>query len=358
MRREFAMRPFIPIITRASMCSQHALFSIAQRTHILATSSTSPPKCSGELTMSFFRHQFQVAQSIIVLLEIAMVYLICSSYFASQNNVLIQLPMKTDGLPVPWHMKAIISFFLLVQCRTSSSYIAWHVFCYHIVAIAIEPHMEPKSITTAHLDHLYLPLYPIECLPLMLEPTHACTPDDTRNLNVYIEHNQHDQTIFFLILPFFIASTSSVYLLSLSLYFPFLPFSSALPPLFLRFSLALIPHSVFSLIFLLYPFPLLFLCSISFFPFPSSSPSSFPFLPSLLPSFLPSPSPLPSPRFLFPLSFYISTFRLRLRLLAIFLYHFLLFPFPLGAQGVPWGPLGPHGDSLAPPPRWDRDGLL
>ena len=64
--------------------------------------------------MSFFCHQFQVAYSIIVLLEIAMVYLICISDFASQNNILVQLPMKTDGLPIPWQMEAIISFFLLV----------------------------------------------------------------------------------------------------------------------------------------------------------------------------------------------------------------------------------------------------
>ena len=112
------------------------------------------------------------------------------------------------------------------------------------------------------------------------------------------------------------------------------------------------PHSpfrFFSDFLFRIPSLLLFLCSISFIPFPSSSPSSFPFLPYLLPSFLPSPSPLPSPRFLFSLSFYISTFKLRLRLFAIFLYHFLFFPFPRGAQGAPWVPFGPHGDSLGPP---------
>ena len=109
--------------------------------------------------------------------------------------------MKSEGLSISWQMKTIITFSFLAQCQASPSDIAWHVFCYHIVAITIETHIEPKTCTTADPDHQYQSYCTTEHLLPMLEPTHACIHDDTRNLIACLMHIQDDQGPFLFRFP-------------------------------------------------------------------------------------------------------------------------------------------------------------
>ena len=60
-----------------------------------------------------------------------------------------------------------------MQRHTPSKHIARHIVCHHIVAIAIETHIQPDTLTAADPNHHYLSYCLAEKLPTMLEHTHA-----------------------------------------------------------------------------------------------------------------------------------------------------------------------------------------
>ena len=72
--------------------------------------------------------------------------------------------MKTHRLPIAWQVETIITIPLLMYWQASPIYVAWRVFCYHIVAIVIEAHIKPETCTTTDPDHQYFLRRPTEIL--------------------------------------------------------------------------------------------------------------------------------------------------------------------------------------------------